>query len=95
MKPELVEPPVRTCRASVILAGRESCRKLSLAAALSGKSGNGTIFRGSTVACEIYQDAIFDWIDPSGILGAADMAPTTPITKIGHRTTRIDQFTNT
>lgn len=61
-----------TKRPAVVVLGLESVGKSSLLSALTGRFAESSALAGTTLRCERYHDASWDWVDTPGIVTDSD-----------------------
>ncbi len=61
-------------RKNIVVLGLESVGKSSLLSALTGRFAESSALAGTTLHCERYPDADWDWVDTPGIITGSDAA---------------------
>ena len=56
----------------VVVAGLESVGKSSLLSALTGRVAESAVMTGTTLYCEHYKDASWEWVDTPGLVTGSD-----------------------
>ena len=56
----------------VVVAGLESVGKSSLLSALTGRVAESAAMTGTTLYCEHYKDASWEWVDTPGLVTGSD-----------------------
>jgi len=75
MKTEISDSPKGSAtikRSTVVVLGLESVGKSSLLSALTGRFAESSALAGTTLRCERYHDASWDWVDTPGIVTDSD-----------------------